>query len=88
MASVNEVLPVDLEWETMVTLCLAPSPHLEPNQRQAVRWDYGIGQDHLLVEVRRALEFYAMRHWGLDRADSRLSIMERYETPPEPDMRE
>ncbi len=74
--------PIDLDWETWVTLWLAPATHLEDNQRRAVCWDYGITKGHLTVQVRRALEFYAMRRWGLDRPESRLSIIERFETAP------
>jgi hypothetical protein len=77
--------PVDLDWETWVTLWLAPAAHLEDNQRRAVCWDYGITQGHLTIQVRRALEFYAMRRWGLDRPESRLSTIERFETAPPAD---
>ncbi|MDZ4321763.1 MAG: hypothetical protein U1A07_23515, partial [Phenylobacterium sp.] len=56
--------------------------HLEENQKRAVCWDYGIDGE-LSVTVRRALEFYAIRRWGLDRPESRLSIIERTESAPE-----
>ncbi len=77
-------LPVDAEWCSWVTLRLAPASHLEENQKRAVCWDYGM-DDELSVTVRRALEFYAIRRWGLDRPESRLSIVERIEAAPNPE---
>ena len=77
-------LPVDAEWWSWVTLRLAPAAHLEENQKRAVCWDYGMDGE-LSVTVRRALEFYAIRRWGLDRPESRLSIIERTETAPSPE---
>ena len=72
-------LPIDLDWNTWVTLRLAPSVHLQESQKRAVCWDYGLIDEHLTVQVRRALEFYAMRRWGLDRPDSRLMVASRLE---------
>jgi hypothetical protein len=79
-------LPADTEWLSWVTLKLAPATHLEENQKREVCWDYGIDGE-LSVTVRRALEFYAIRRWGLDRPESRLSIIERVvkTNPPEAD---
>jgi hypothetical protein len=77
-------LPLDADWCSWVTLKLAPAAHLEENQKRAVCWDYGIDGE-LSVTVRRALEFYAVRRWGLDRPDSRLSVVERIESAPNPD---
>ena len=74
-------LPLDAEWCSWVTLKLAPAAHLEENQKRAVCWDYGIDGE-LSVTFRRALEFYAIRRWGLDRPESRLSIIERIESAP------
>ena len=77
-------LPLDSDWSSWVTLKLAPAEHLEENQKRAVCWDYGIDGE-LSVTIRRALEFYAMRRWGLDRPESRLSIVERTESAPNPE---
>ena len=74
-------LPLDTDWCSWVTLTLAPAAHLEENQKRAVCWDYGIDGE-LSVTVRRALEFYAMRRWGLDRPESRLSVVGRTESAP------
>ena len=69
-------LPIDSEWRSWVTLRLAPAAHLEENQKRAVCWDFGIDGE-LSVTVRLALEFYALRRWGLDRPESRLTVVER-----------
>ena len=74
-------LPLDTDWGSWVTLTLAPAAHLEEAQKRAVCWDYGIDGE-LSVTVRRALEFYAMRRWGLNRPESRLSIVRRTESAP------
>lgn len=76
-------LPLDVEWCSWVTLKLAPAAHLEESQQRAVCWDYGFDGE-LSVTVRRTLEFYAMRRWGLDRPESRLRIIERTECAPGP----
>jgi hypothetical protein len=77
--SASADLPRDADWCAWVTLKLAPAAHLEESQKRAVCWDYGI-EGELSVTVRRALEFYAMRRWGLDRPDSRLSVVGRMES--------
>lgn len=77
-------LPLDTDWCSWVTLTLVPAAHLEENQKRAVCWDYGIDGE-LSVTVRRALEFYAMRRWGLDRPESRLSVVGRTESAPNPE---
>lgn len=77
-------LPLDSDWCSWVTLRLAPAAHLEENQKRAVCWDYGIDGE-LSVTVRQALEFYAMRRWGLDRPESRLSVIGRTESAPNPE---
>ena len=38
---------------------------------------YGFKRNALTVRVRQALLFYAIRRWGLDRTDSRLTILEQ-----------
>ena len=77
-------LPLDTDWCSWVTLKLAPAAHLEQSQKRAVCWDYGIDGE-LSVTVRRALEFYAMRRWGLNRPESRLSIVGRTESALNPE---
>ncbi len=83
MASAGPLIR-DLAWETYVELVLTPAPSLEPSQAQAVARDYGMGAEGLLVRVRLALEFYALRRWGLDQPQSRLIVQSRRELAPAP----
>lgn len=70
-------VPPDIAWECMVELDLGPAPHLGESQAVAVRREYGFTGKRMTVRVREALEFYAMRRWGLDRPDSRLRVVGR-----------
>ena len=67
-------LSPDTEWNSMVELVLVPSASLGVTQAAAIRREYGFSRDVMTVRVRQALLFYALRRWGLDRTDSRLSI--------------
>jgi hypothetical protein len=70
-------LPLDGAWTNFVELDLVPAPTLGIAQAAAIRREYGFEKDTLTVRVREALVFYAIRRWGLDRRDSRLSILEQ-----------
>lgn len=74
-------LPDDVEWSTWVELVLVPSARLSEGQAAAVRWDFDMDDDRLVVTVRLALEFYAMKRWGLNQPDSRLEILDRRVRP-------
>ena len=67
-------MPLDSAWKTFVELDLVPAPALGVAQAAAIRREYGFAKHTLTVRVREALVFYAIRRWGLDRRDSRLSI--------------
>lgn len=67
-------LPPDQEWNNAVELVLVPAASLSVAQAAAIRREYGFDQAALTVRIRQALLFYALRRWGLDRQDSRLSI--------------
>jgi hypothetical protein len=70
-------LPLDREWSHIVELELVPAATLGETQAAAIRREYGFKGNVLAVRVRQALLFYAIRRWGLDRADSRLVISEQ-----------
>jgi hypothetical protein len=70
-------LPPDQEWNNVVELDLVPAAKLGETQAAAIRREYGFKGKVLAVRVRQALLFYAIRRWGLDRADSRLDILEQ-----------
>ena len=65
-------LPVDEEWETIARIRLVPKADLSPDQKKAVRREYGFTGKSLCIETRKALEFYANRRWGLDQKSARL----------------
>ncbi|MEY2394092.1 MAG: hypothetical protein QOF94_437 [Acidobacteriaceae bacterium] len=67
-------LPPDREWSNIVELDLIPATSLGVTQAAAIRREYGFKSDVLIVRVRQALLFYAIRRWGLDLPDSRLLI--------------
>jgi hypothetical protein len=58
-------LPVDVEWETWVTLSLVPNPELSAEQQLAVRADFGIPEGALELQVRKAMLPYTQEHLRL-----------------------
>src|SRR5207237_1972355 len=56
----------DHDWQSFVTLLIAPHPKLTAAQARAIKIDYGIGRAALKIKVRRALLFYALKRLGLD----------------------
>lgn len=55
----------DVGWNTTVAVCLKPHPDLSPLQRQAVMRDYGMKEDRCVLECRKAMLFYTLRHLNL-----------------------
>jgi hypothetical protein len=70
-------LPSDEDWETIARIHLVPKAGLSEEQVKAVRREYGFKGKSLCIETRKALEFYAVRRWGLDQRNARL---ERHST--------
>jgi predicted DNA-binding transcriptional regulator YafY len=58
-------LAQDLEWNSRVALEIAPNPALSAHQRAAIEMDYGMTKGRLVLEVRRAVLYYAKRRLGL-----------------------
>lgn len=75
MRPIEEPLPTDEDWDTIIEVRLRPRDDLSAEQKRAVRREYGFEDDSIRFETRRALEFYIERRWGLDRPGARL---ERY----------
>ncbi|HAJ46732.1 MAG TPA: hypothetical protein DCL54_09155 [Alphaproteobacteria bacterium] len=65
-------LPDDADWNTKAVIWLRPKTGLSRRQADAVRREYGFDGPHLRVEVRKALEFFFDRRWGLDLPGARL----------------
>lgn len=65
-------LPFDADWHMIARIKLAPRKSLSPEQAKAVRREYGFRGETLVVEIRKALEFYVDRRWGLKQEGARL----------------
>lgn len=76
-------LPLDSEWHTLSIIWLRPSARLSAAQAAVVRREYGFSDDLLKVEVRKALEFYLDRRWGLNEAGARLQRVRTEHLPIE-----
>lgn len=67
-----EPLPEDTDWNTRAIIYLRPKAGLSDAQKQSVRREFGIQDEWLRVEIRKALEFFFDRRWGLDTPSARL----------------
>ena len=56
----------DIAWQQMIELEIRPHPELSPNQRRVIELDYGMQNGRVLIPVRRALLYYALKRLGLD----------------------
>ncbi len=77
----SEPLPRDGDWHTLARLWLKPKVGLSRKQASAVRMEYGFTEDTLLLETRKALEFYLMRRWRLSEDSSRLEVARKEYAP-------
>lgn len=71
-APIAEELPRDADWEELIDVRLTPHSSLSEDQKAAVRLEYGFTESVLSFQVRKSLEFYVDRRWGLNRTGSRL----------------
>ncbi len=65
------VPPIDQEWETLVTLVLAPNPGLPDAHQRVIELDYGMVNGELRFECKQALLLYVVRNLGLDSAEGK-----------------
>jgi hypothetical protein len=56
----------DSDWNSEVTLEIAPHPDLSDAQAKVVALDYGMRDGKAEITVRRALLYYALKRLGLD----------------------
>ena len=76
-----ENVPRDDDWFTWAVFRLRPHRDLTPDQKRVVRIEFGIEDDCLEIRVRKALDFYTRRRWGLDQENPRLECVScEYET--------
>ncbi len=65
-------LPRDDDWNTIAKIYLRPKSSLSPEQAKAVRREFGFVDETLCIQIRKALEFYTERRWGLRQPNARL----------------
>jgi hypothetical protein len=70
--ALTEDLPEDTDWHILVTIWLQPKADLTAQQAEVVRREFGFEGDLLCVKIRKALEFFFDRRWGLSEAGARL----------------
>jgi len=56
----------DADWDEIVQLEIGPHPALSPNQKRVIELDYGMQNGRVVIPVRRALLYYALKRLGLD----------------------
>ena len=56
----------DIGWNTQVAMVLVPHPKLSPDQRNTVMQDYEMKDGELILECRKAMLFYTLRHLNLE----------------------
>lgn len=56
----------DVDWNTFVSIALAPHPELSVAHRRAIELEYGMTRGRVELRCRRALLFYVLRHLRLD----------------------
>lgn len=68
-------IPKDDDWFTWAVLKLRPHRDLAQDQKRVVRIEFGFDDECLEIRVRKALEFYTKRRWGLDQENPRLECV-------------
>ena len=56
----------DVAWDEIVALEIGPHSELSPNQKRVIELDYGMQNGRVVIPVRRALLYYALKRLGLD----------------------
>jgi hypothetical protein len=70
--ALTDDLPEDTDWNTLATIWLRPHTGLSVSQAEVVRREFGFDGDFLCVKIRKALEFFFDRRWGLSEMGARL----------------
>lgn len=71
-AQIGQELPRDNDWEELIEIRFRPLSDMSSEQKAAVRLEYGFADEVLSFQIRRSLEFYIDRRWGLNRPGARL----------------
>jgi hypothetical protein len=60
----------DSQWQTMLTLVLAPHPDLPPAKKRVLELDYGMDGGQVELPCRQAFLYYTLRRLGLQTKDA------------------
>jgi hypothetical protein len=60
----------DVQWNTILTLIIAPHPMLSKEKRRVIELDYGMQDGAVELKCRQALLFYTLRRLGLSDHDA------------------
>ena len=74
-------VPRDDDWFTWSILKLRPHERLTEAQKKVVRIEFDFTEDVLEIRIRKALEFYMERRWGLHQDAPRLECLSIYHVP-------
>ena len=64
--SIQMQTAADAYWDEIVQLEIGPHPALSQNQKRVIELDYGMQNGRVVIPVRRALLYYALKRLGLD----------------------
>lgn len=75
--SVESPVMEDKEWNTVLTLILAPNPALSAGKKRVIELDYGMKNGEVELECRQALLFYTLKRLGLyQRGDAQPEVQQ------------
>lgn len=64
--SANTNVHPDAAWSEIVELEVGPHPDLTANQKKVIELDYGMQNGRVMIPVRKAFVYYALKRLGLD----------------------
>jgi hypothetical protein len=76
-----EGIPPDDDWYTWTIFKLRPHKRLSESQKRVVRTEFGFTDEILEIRIRKALEFYPKRRWGLEQEFPRLECLSTNDIP-------
>jgi len=69
--AVSKTADDDTQWNTELTIVLAPNPGLDDAKRRVIELDYGMESGELSLTCRQALLYYTLKKLGLDNKHER-----------------
>lgn len=64
-APLGGTIPIDEEWNRVLTVVIGPHPDLSEGQRRAIALDYGMANGALEIPCRQSLTYYLLRRLGV-----------------------